>query len=131
MVSLNQWDPAWNTGVAEIDAEHQHLWQILRAFQDAYMEFGPAVTVGVLDEMVDYTSYHFGNEERQLELRKYARLPEHKQAHADLKRQLLTYCDTIKKTTDREALTVDVGVFFQEWIVQHILEMDFAAFRGQ
>ncbi|MEO5362434.1 MAG: bacteriohemerythrin [Magnetococcus sp. DMHC-8] len=129
MTSLNEWNPSWNTGVSRIDEEHVRLFGIWQAFQDAYVEFGAVVVSGILEELVDYTRYHFANEEQQLAQMEYVRLPEHREAHRQLTETLLAFCDTLNQTQDRESMLVEVGSFFQNWFVQHIQEMDFAAFQ--
>ncbi|MEO5362648.1 MAG: bacteriohemerythrin [Magnetococcus sp. DMHC-8] len=129
MTAQDSWNPLWNTGVANVDAEHLQLLEIWQSFQMNYRDLSPAVIGSLLNELIEYATYHFDHEEQQLAQRHYDRLPEHQAAHQQLLATALDFCDQLKTTHDRASLAAEVGTFFQRWIIQHILTMDQTAFR--
>ncbi|MBF0160638.1 MAG: hemerythrin family protein [Magnetococcales bacterium] len=131
MPSLSRWDSSLNTGVAGIDTEHQKLFNMLKMLEDAHqVGFGASVVSGIMDELCDYTSHHFSNEEQQLEQFGHSQLQEHKAIHQTLLDKVISYRQKLVATNDRESLVAEVGAFLQNWLVQHILEVDIPALQG-
>ncbi|MBF0160092.1 MAG: hemerythrin family protein [Magnetococcales bacterium] len=131
MPSLSNWNSSLNTGIANIDIEHQKLFSMLKMLEDAHqVGFGASVVSGIMDELCDYTSHHFSNEEQQLEQLGHSQLQEHKTIHQTLLDKVIGYRQKLMTIDDRESLVAEVGAFLQNWLVQHILEVDIPAFQN-
>ncbi|MBF0436328.1 MAG: hemerythrin family protein [Magnetococcales bacterium] len=130
MPSISGWDLSWNTGVQDIDAEHQKLYELIKTFSAAWSDgFGSSAIGGTLDDLIEYTLEHFENEEKQLKQMGYGLLEEHKKIHQNLVSQVLTYRDKLTEVDDRESLGIEVGALLQNWLIQHIVNMDVPAFN--
>ena len=130
-----KWNPDWSTGVENIDAEHNKLFSMFEIFGDACSEgLGASVVASILDDVLEYTIFHFDGEEKQLAERNYALLAEHQEIHRDLKDRVAAYRKSVLECDhDRDALEslgMSVGSFLQDWLIQHIMEKDIPAFKG-
>ena len=92
------WNDAWSVGVDVIDEEHKKLVDILQKL------FGALITVqaksyikGLVDELMDYTHYHFKNEEAILGKYDYPHLEQHKAQHIALVHSLAGTKDIIQR----------------------------------
>ncbi|MBF0125190.1 MAG: bacteriohemerythrin, partial [Magnetococcales bacterium] len=109
MPPLFRWNSSLNTGVANVDTEHQKLFNILEMLEDAHrVGFGASAIGGIMDELCDYTSSHFKNEEQQLEQLGYSGLQEHKIIHQSLLENVIGYRQKLITTNDRESLVIEV-----------------------
>jgi hemerythrin-like metal-binding protein len=78
---------------------------------------------GLISELLDYTVYHFSQEEKLMEQNGYAGLAEQKLAHQ-------AFIDKVKEYKDEAA--GDMAIFVvskvstagMEWLIDHIMVMD-------
>jgi len=130
-----KWNSDWNTGVENIDAEHNKLFCMFEIFGDACSEgLGASVVASILDDVLEYTIFHFDGEEKQLAQRNYPLLAQHQEIHQDLKDRVAAYRKSVVESDhDRDALEylgMSVGGFLQDRLIQHIMEKDIPAFKG-
>jgi len=120
------WNDHFNTGLPEVDQQHRKLVQLLNVLAShvAYRTDLPQLNA-VLDELADYTVYHFRTEEKiwQAYLAGDADEIGHRAIHAsfvetihNLKRDL-----AVKPT---EQVLQDALTFLAGWLASHILEAD-------
>ena len=88
-----EWDDNYSVGVAEIDEQHQELIELINRLHEA-IEQGSAGNAAssaineldtmssVLDELVDYSCYHFSTEEKYMLEYTYPEYDRHKRLHA-------------------------------------------------
>ena len=77
-----QWNEVLATGIEEIDDQHKRLLEILNQLRvAAERRERKEATAEVLQQMLDYTIYHFDYEEKLLEHAGYELLPLHKRTH--------------------------------------------------
>ncbi len=76
----------------------------------------------ILNDLTDYTVYHFETEEKLLLQNAYPSYATHKKEHDDLARQV----KEIKTRFEQgdTALTVEFMGFMKEWLNNHILQSD-------
>jgi len=87
---LIAWNEKLSVGVASLDGEHRQLVQLLNEFYDATQAGHAKDALGeVLNRLVDYTKFHFANEEEFMVKTAYADYATHKKQHEDLTRQVL------------------------------------------
>ncbi|MGE5417822.1 MAG: bacteriohemerythrin [Acidobacteriota bacterium] len=122
-----KWDDKYSTGVEQIDEQHKKLFEIAnRAFEllknDLITDkFDQIATV--LDELKEYTIYHFKTEEEFMQSVKYMRFLGHKVIHDDfIKKIEETDYRTIDENQDK--YISDLLEFLVNWISQHILKED-------
>jgi hemerythrin-like metal-binding protein len=123
MKTLIPWQSKYETGIREIDAQHQQLVDILNKLFDAMsVGKGKEILESILDELTNYTVKHFSTEERFMIVYAYPQAMSHKDEHQ-------TLVDEIKKfKTDYAAgntkISVNLANYLKEWLLNHILGAD-------
>ncbi len=117
----------YSTGITFIDEEHKELFRIIgevhRAIVHDYVHDKYDEIVRLLEELKNYTKFHFGDEEEYMAAIHYEGLEAQKKAHdafiSRLEEMDLEYVDDNQQKTLEELLEFLVG-----WLVNHILHMD-------
>ena len=118
-----QWDDRYLLGIGQFDEHHKYLFKLLNSTYDLFMdEENDTGLKGVLDELIDYATYHFAAEEAWMCKQNYPRLLEHKEQHADFACRVAEF--QRKFVNERGALTLEVLSFLQRWMVEHIKKCD-------
>ncbi|MEI6559316.1 MAG: bacteriohemerythrin [Rhodospirillaceae bacterium] len=116
------WSDEFATGNAGIDADHQRLLALFNDFSLAVNAGkADAVTRGVLDELVDYTHYHFAREELLMQENSYPDYLGHKKMHDTFIRQIDDVCSHLSVGSDLSAFLLS---FLSRWLSGHILGAD-------
>lgn len=123
-----KWKEQYNTGLDEIDEQHQKLFKIGRRLYeitslndgvDHYDEI-----MEVLEELRLYTNYHFQYEEKLMEKNNYENFKIHKLEHKSFVNKVFKI-DAEKVDEDQEMTTLEILKFVANWIEWHILKTDF------
>ncbi|HUK19520.1 MAG TPA: bacteriohemerythrin [Bryobacteraceae bacterium] len=118
-----EWKSEYSVGCTEIDKQHQQLFAMAGELHRAMLEArGSDVLASLLNRLVDYTSYHFASEERQMRHFAYPGYEHHQQEHAKLTAQVLDYQQQV--VSGRIAASVGVMMFLSEWLKNHIQQSD-------
>jgi hemerythrin-like metal-binding protein len=122
-MSLITWNETLSVGVGRIDRQHKNLVGLLNALHNA-MEAGKGKEIlgEVLNELVDYTVYHFMTEEELFQKYRYPQYEKHKKEHEDLKKRVRELKDNFNKGA--VVISIEVMHFLREWLKEHILESD-------
>jgi len=117
----------YKTGISQIDSEHEKLFQIgEKAYQlliDKYDMDKYDKIVGVIEELREYTVYHFNAEEDYMESINYKRLFTQKMDHASFIKKI-DEVNFDKIDDNQDEAIMRVLNFLNEWLVNHILEKD-------
>jgi len=122
-----QMNEKYKIGVSHIDEEHEKLFEIgERAYQllkNPYAIDKYDKIVEVIEELKEYTVYHFKDEEDYMKSINYKRLFTQKIDHADfIKKINEVNLDKIDQNQD-EAI-MGILTFLNDWLISHILEKD-------
>ena len=128
-----EWNDSYSVGVVEIDRQHQRLIdfidQLYEAMEQGHNRDTLTSTVdelrtmaSVLDELIDYSVYHFSTEEEYMLEYAYPEYDEHKGLHG----QFAERAKTFKRDFDNgEALlSMEIMQFMRDWWKEHILGSD-------
>ncbi len=117
------WDPIYRIGVDVIDRQHQKLFDIGSRFYDAWRRRARrAVLCRIFDELIEYTGYHFAEEERLMQQIDYPALPQHRANHEELVELVNHYRTQLKgRTTGAERQALE---FLRTWLRAHVLDAD-------
>jgi len=117
------WSDSFLIDVPIVDDQHRRLFNLAG---DVYTlsRSNPdrAALVKSLDELLDYTRYHFLHEENLMREEDYPRFEAHRLLHEKLAGQTAAFRE---RAIGREA--VDVGEFLNflyTWLTQHIMDQD-------
>jgi hemerythrin-like metal-binding protein len=122
-MALFVWQEIYSVGVDQIDRQHQKLFEIGNRFHDAFAqrEARPALAA-IFNELVEYTVYHFTDEERLMQEWGYPDFARHKANHEKLVGLVLGY----KRQLESGAPDVEPHAmnFIKTWLNGHVLGMD-------
>jgi hemerythrin len=122
-VALINWTDNFLVGVEEVDRQHRHLVDIVNRLHDAMQMGGKSRDVlRVLDDLVNYTKYHFAAEERQMQMAGYPKLAEHRRKHESMVAKVGEFATDA--LTGKTTVTMRLMSFLKEWLSRHILETD-------
>ena len=122
-MSFIEWTPEYQIGHPEIDKQHQHLVSLINNLYNAYTEGNSSSIVEpILNELVDYTMYHFNSEELHMDNLQYPLVTKHKEEHA----YFIAKVDEFKMDFDQGNIFVSMDIleFLSSWILDHIAESD-------
>lgn len=122
-MSLLNWSAAFCVGVNEIDDQHKKLVDMANRLNDAMQKGQGKEALGkILNELVDYTVYHFGTEERLMGQHQYPNQAAHKEEH----KKLIHDVGAFKAKFDKgdAAITSEIMNFLRDWLTKHILQSD-------
>jgi hemerythrin len=123
IVSFIPWDSSFESGIHEFDEHHKHLVNLLNITYDGFTgEADHTDLAAVLDELVDYATYHFIAEEHWMEVHNYPRLPQHREEHFNFTCRILELQKEYHASMSN--LSLDVLLFLQDWLITHILKSD-------
>lgn len=117
------WDPAYRIGVEAIDRQHQRLFDIGRRFYDACRQHARRARLRrIFDELLEYTAYHFAEEEQLMQQVGYPSLPRHRVNHEELV-ELVNYHRSrlAGNAPDAERQALE---FVRTWLRAHVLDAD-------
>lgn len=116
------WDKSFETGIDEVDAQHQRLVEIINSLADGIGQATMKDLQGILSQLKDYAQYHFQSEEKIMEAAAYNGLEDHKAEHNAFVDQILLFdLDVILAS---EGLAWDMFHFLRGWLTNHILVVD-------
>jgi hemerythrin-like metal-binding protein len=122
-MALLSWSQEYSVGINEIDKEHIKLVELVNELHDGMKAGkGKEILGSILTELVKYTSFHFGHEEKLFDTYHYPGSIIHKKQHKDLVEQVLVYKDGYDK--GNTIMTMDIMNFLKNWLVQHIAGSD-------
>jgi hemerythrin len=118
------WSPEYTVGVAVLDEHHQELFEILNTLFTLMADGSEDKAIlRVLRELIDYTHYHFEEEEKIMAQMFYPDLEKHKHSHQTLIKLMGEfYAEAQNGMAIFVAVKVaNVGL---EWLKNHILKED-------
>ncbi|MBP7175624.1 MAG: hemerythrin family protein [Thermoclostridium sp.] len=121
------WSKDYATGIQEIDNQHKKLVSIGAKLEDMLNTGDSAdyydYILEILEELKDYSEYHFGYEEKRMEECKYKGLEQHRMEH-------LYFVKHINKLSMQDIDSHQIGIitqtlnFLAKWLFSHILNED-------
>lgn len=122
-MALIDWNDSLLIGVAEIDRQHRHLVEILNRVHEAMRAGSPHREMQrVMQDLVNYTRYHFDAEERAMREAGYPELAGHQQKHRAMVARVETFREEMM--SGKATVTMRLMLFLKEWLAKHILETD-------
>jgi hemerythrin len=117
------WNDALSVHIAEIDAQHKCLIDLINQLHDSMKAGkGNAVIGSVLLDLIKYTQFHFATEEKYFQKYAYPEYFLHKKQHDDLTRKT----NELNAAYAQGKLTISLETmsFLKNWVSTHILESD-------
>lgn len=114
------------TGNKTLDAQHKELIGRIAALVKVCEEGACGENaVKMLDYLMDYTRFHFAEEERLQIKVSYPNYAEHKARHEEFKKTVETLHKSLEESKEpTEELTEQVKKLIVDWLIQHVQEAD-------
>jgi len=113
------WLEEYSVGIEAIDNDHKKLLNLINHLQAAvHYHTDKAFEKEALDELIDYTRFHFEREEELMKKHDFPEFEEHKRQHAEMVKEVEAFVAEYEaKGTD--ALE-DVADYLKSWLINHI-----------
>lgn len=121
------WKAEYGTGVQSIDEQHQKLFEIANRIYELLKN--DLITdkynsiVEIINELKDYTHYHFQAEEEYMQNIGYPKFLSQKVAHNDFLEKM-DEIDLTKIDNGQNQYLIGILNFVSDWLVQHIIKED-------
>ncbi|NOQ63172.1 MAG: bacteriohemerythrin [Methyloprofundus sp.] len=124
-MTIVQWDDQYSVGFDHIDNDHKKLFSILDSLYRLMADNVQDDEVNcIIQELLDYTIYHFSEEERFMADMQYPDLFQHRRRHKEFIDQIISY----QKEAAIEGMAIFVAVKLanigSHWLKEHILVID-------
>jgi len=122
-VQLIQWTQELSVSIEEFDRQHKKLVNLMNLLHNS-MNKGENrdVLKNFLNELADYTVYHFKSEEKLLQEHMFPLYAIHKKEHDELTKQIFAIKTSFEQ--GNTSLTVEFMDFLKNWLNKHILQVD-------
>lgn len=122
-----KWKEDFSCNIAEIDNQHKRLFEIgsrlydIVSLDDDYDHYDEMMAI--LDELRDYTVYHFGFEEKLMKEHGFQDYESHKIEH-DFFIKKINRLEKSDLDSDQKKSLMKMVTFVADWISSHILKTD-------
>lgn len=122
-MALFNWTDNLATNIKEVDDQHRILIELMNGLFDAMKKGQGREVVGrIIEELAEYTVYHFGTEERLFRQKDYPDAVRHKGEHDAFAKKVLDFQDAYMK--GKKLVTVEVLDYLTDWLKEHIQQED-------
>jgi diguanylate cyclase (GGDEF)-like protein/hemerythrin-like metal-binding protein/PAS domain S-box-containing protein len=123
--STFKWDARYETGLAEVDAQHKSLVEIINHLGELRASGGSVADLtAALGALADYAKYHFSAEDALMQAAGIS--PEHSTTHRREHAQFLDHINQISEEAQGDVmLAIDLLLrYLVKWLAFHILGQD-------
>ena len=117
------WEPKYSVGHNEIDQQHRQLIDMINKLHTAMKSGqGAREAEAIVDEMVNYSKFHFETEENLMKVFGFIGLLTHKAEHAAFIKQAGDF--QTQFSAGKVSLSIEILNFLKDWLTKHILGTD-------
>ena len=127
-----EWDPGFSVNIAEIDQQHKKLIGLINILHEGMQPGNDdmlksavkelTMQASVINEMVNYSQYHFSTEESYMRKYAYPDYEKHKSEHESFIREVRIFKNDFDN--GKVVLSVKIMEFLKKWLSNHILGTD-------
>jgi len=120
---LLSWIPGYSVNDTELDNHHRRLFYLLNSAYENVMESPEMDRIhSILDELSEYTRYHFLTEEQHMRENNYLGLDDHIEKH----REFAYSIEALRSRYHDNDLEVarQLIILLGEWLLGHVLKDD-------
>ncbi|MFL9670912.1 bacteriohemerythrin [Variovorax sp. AB1(2024)] len=115
------WKTELDTGIREIDTQHQRIVQYINALGDAKLTDDQRAVGKIIDEAIDYTASHFAFEEAMIEDAGYSFVGPHRKVHEIFVRRVVEFRTRFERGED---VLAELHDMLSRWLFNHIRHED-------
>ncbi|MDR3596823.1 bacteriohemerythrin [Clostridium sp.] len=121
-----KWKEEYNLNIHEIDKQHKKLMEIgkraydITIIDDGYDRYDEIMSI--IDELLEYTKYHFDYEENMLKKYNYSHIHDQEEEHGFYVYKINEVASRDENEIDdnQRKVLLEIIDFLSEWISQHI-----------
>lgn len=123
-----QWKERYNLGINEIDIQHKRLLEIgqkayeIALLNDGYDHYDEIMNI--LDELLEYTEYHFNYEENMLKNYGYKEIHNQEEEHYYYVYKIKSIASKEDIDDNQKKTILEILDFLSQWISNHIMLSD-------
>ncbi|WP_022851995.1 bacteriohemerythrin [Limisalsivibrio acetivorans] len=118
-----KWSSELETGIKQFDDQHKKLISIINELYDGIQKGQDKKALEkTLNELVEYTVYHFDSEEEAFRKHGYPDAHTHRDVHESLKSKVMEFMENYE--SGREVIGFNLLSFLQDWVKNHIIKVD-------
>ena len=118
-----KWDKAYNTNIPVIDMQHKVIVKILNELYEVVLVNNEEEKMSdIINELMQYTIYHFEEEEKLFEKHNFKESKDHKKEHQKFINEIKSI--EIKQKSGETFLAFYLINFLKDWLIDHILVSD-------
>ncbi len=122
-MTLMVWNDDMSTRVGEVDDHHKKLIRLINEiYQCMMLDKGREASEKALTELVEYTVYHFGYEEKLFKEHDYPDSASHIAKHKELIAQVSEFYKSFMDGSGK--IDNDLLKFLRNWLTKHIMGVD-------
>ena len=125
VMPIFSWNSQFDVGIASIDQQHRRLFEIINQLDDTLaIDSEQRAVLELVDELIDYTHYHFEHEENLMREAGYsaANFAEHETQHRDFVAKMFE--ERQKAIIDPDTVSKELLEYLVNWLSEHILFSD-------
>ena len=120
---LVTWYKKYSVNNEELDNHHKNLFAILNKMYDSCLPANSAeCAASIIEELIEYTDYHFTAEEKYMADKGYKEIDEHRQQHRYFLDKLLGLRNCEHK--DDYDYKKEVMILLGDWLLKHVTVED-------
>ncbi len=115
------WKTELNTGIQEIDTQHQRILHYINTLGDARLTNDQGAVGKIIDETIDYTASHFAFEEAMIEDAGYSFVGPQSKVHEIFVRRVVEFRTRFERGED---VLAELHDMLSRWLFNHIRHED-------
>lgn len=117
------WNDSFVVGHEQVDSQHRELFLLLKDVHSAvYQQDGISIVSETLKKLIDYTQFHFRDEEQLMEELNFPGFEDHKKLHDALINKVE---DLLEELQEGEVVLVEeLLLLLKDWLCEHIIKQD-------
>lgn len=113
------WKEEYSVGIPSLDNDHKRLIFLLNQFKTAYdYDMSAEFERQALEQLVEYTRFHFTREEELMQQANYPDFEGHKKQHENMIAQVESFVELYRQQ-GHDSLN-EVSDFLTNWLINHI-----------
>ncbi len=113
------WKDEYSVGIESIDNDHKMLLKLINQLQTSSLYYtGEDFDKEALNELIEYTKFHFAREEKMMEENGYPDFEAHRQQHRDMTEEVISRVKAYE--ADSEKTVDDLLDYLKKWLINHI-----------
>jgi hemerythrin len=124
-MTILSWNDQYLIGNSTIDEQHKMLFKLINDFHSRWNQVRePKEIAHLLNQLMQYCEHHFATEESIMEKEGYPKLAQHRGDHEKLASSIFSLNEEYVER--HELASADVQNFVKHWLVDHIVNADYA-----